>query len=429
MDENQEYKSLVHLHHRHQEQEQQEQRKTSIFLISELECRRQEKRREPVQARSRWLSLIFGQFVALVATSMNATSYTLEYGMKKVFPMFLMFFSYVILALHLCLSASNRSAQSSLSFSEETRYRIPYTNIKLRTPWYYYLCLSILDIGPNYLTLLAMTQTSFTSATLLGSLTIPSTMMFCNLLVGKVYRPMHYVGVLLCMTGGSITLLTDKDVTTSSSDTHHPNSYTGDILAVVAAVGYGFGDAAAEYYSKHLDRKEYLGMIGLFGSLWTFIGSSIYERKAIIELFTADKQIILQTLGVIFWYIISLVAYYVFESLFLTRSDATLLNLSLQTSTLYAVLFSIVAFREIPDIHFYASIVLVVSGVFVYELCGNNNCQGKRQDEASNDGNIVSPSSPLPSPSNTNTSTLGRKSSSSPKTTYQSIETINKQVT
>jgi len=149
-------------------------------------------------------------------------------------------------------------------------------------------------------------------------------------------------------------------------------------------------------------------MIGLFGSLWTFIGSSIYERKAIIELFTADKQIILQTLGVIFWYIISLVAYYVFESLFLTGSDATLLNLSLQTSTLYAVLFSIVAFREIPDIHFYASIVLVVSGVFVYELCGNNK---------------------LPSPSNTNTSTLGGKSSLSPKTTYQSIETINKQVT
>jgi len=153
-------------------------------------------------------------------------------------------------------------------------------------------------------------------------------------------------------------------------------------------------------------------MIGLFGSLWTLIGSSIYERKAIIELFTADKQIILQTLGVIVWYIISLVAYYVLESLFLTKSDATLLNLSLQTSTLYAVIFSIVAFREIPDIHFYSSIVLVVSGVFVYELCGNNNCQGKRQVEASNDDN-----------------TLGQKSSSSPKTTYQSIETINKQVT
>jgi len=417
MNENYECKCLVH-HHRHQEQEQvhvqvpQEQRKTTIFLISELELGRQEKRREPVQARNRWLVLIFGQFVALVATSMNATSYTLEYGMKKVFPMFLMFFSYVILALHLCWSTSSWSTQSSLSVSDETRYRIPLTNIKLRTPWYYYLCLSILDIGPNYLTLLAMTQTSFTSAILLGSLTIPSTMIFSNHLLKKVFRPMHYVGVLLCMMGGIITLLTDKGVTISSSDTHHPNSYTGDVLAVVAAVGYGAGDAAAEYYSKYLDRKEYLGMIGLFGSLWTLIGSSIYERKAIIELFTADKQIILQTLGVIVWYIISLVAYYVLESLFLTKSDATLLNLSLQTSTLYAVIFSIVAFREIPDIHFYSSIVLVVSGVFVYELCGNNNCQGKRQVEASNDDN-----------------TLGQKSSSSPKTTYQSIETINKQVT
>lgn len=249
-EENGECECLVqHQHQRHNQREQeteqeqdQEQRrkKTTTMFFNELERRRQDRSTgEPVKTRNKWSALIFGQFVALVATSMNATSYTLEYGMKKVFPMFLMFFSYTILSLHLFWSCS-QSSSSSVSEEEEARYRIPFTNVKIRTPWYYYLCLSILDIGSNYLTLLAMTQTSFTSATLLGSLTIPSTMIFCNILLGKVYRPMHYVGVFLCMMGGSITILTDMGVTSSSSSSdNHPNSYTGDILAVVAAVGYG----------------------------------------------------------------------------------------------------------------------------------------------------------------------------------------------
>jgi solute carrier family 35 protein F1/2 len=251
--ENGECECLVQHHHQREQEKEQEQdherrnRKTTTMFFNELERRRKDRKTgEPVQTRNKWSALVFGQFVALIATSMNATSYTLEYGMKKVFPMFLMFFSYTILSLHLCWSSSSTSSNQSSSSSvseDEARYRIPFTNVKLRTPWYYYLCLSILDIGPNYLTLLAMTQTSFTSATLLGSLTIPSAMIFCNILLGKVYRPMHFVGVFLCMMGGSITILTDMGITSSSSssssDNNHPNSYTGDILAVVAAVGYG----------------------------------------------------------------------------------------------------------------------------------------------------------------------------------------------
>jgi solute carrier family 35 protein F1/2 len=152
-------------------------------------------------------------------------------------------------------------------------------------------------------------------------------------------------------------------------------------------------------------------MIGLFGSLWTLIASFVYEREAIIDLF-ADKQMLLPTLGIICWYIVSLVAYYIFESTFLTKSDATLLNLSLQTSNFYAILFSVIAFREIPDIQFFVATVFVISGVFVYELCGNNDyystqrfCQRKQHDNEliNNNGDVVT----------------------SQKTIYQSIETIN----
>lgn len=353
----------------------------SPTLLQEFELKRKE--HGPIRSRNKWMALIFGQFVALVATSMNSSSYVLEYGMHKVFPMFLLFNSYLALTLHLfwsinCTRKKNlkqlpisRSKSAIQDENETLCYRLPLTNLKLRTPWYYYLCLSFLDILPNYLTLLAMNKTSFTSATLLGSLTIPSTMIFCRLLLGKEYRQMHYVGVILCITGGTIAVFADK----VDGGTNHPHSYVGDILAILASLGYGVGDACAEFWAKHVDREEYLGMIGLFGAIATFAASLVYERKELFELFTSDDETMLKTVGVILWYIASLVAYYVFESLFLVRSDATLLNLSLQTSNFWAIFFSILIFREAPDLHFYVSIFMVISGVFVYELYGNNETQ------------------------------------------------------
>jgi len=312
----------------------------------------------PMQSRKAKYSILLGQIVALVAASMNAASFTLEYGMNKVFPMFLMFHSYLVLSFHLLWN--NKTV-----LHEETHYKM--LCIKLRCPWYYYLGLSILDVGPNYLSLMALNRTSLTSATLLGSLTIPSTMFFCRILLVKAYGPMHFVGVTLCIAAGLLTLKMDKD----DSSTDHPDSFSGDILCVLAALGYGIGDAAAEFWSKHVDRVEYLGMIGIGGMFWCLIIVPIFEREAVLDLFT-DRQSFLPVLLVILWYIASLVGYYVFESIFLKKSDATLLNLSLQTSNFWAVIFSIVVFQEKPGPQFYVAVSMVIAGVICYELCGNS---------------------------------------------------------
>mmetsp|Transcript_18277 Transcript_18277/g.42069 ORF Transcript_18277/g.42069 Transcript_18277/m.42069 type:complete len:378 (+) Transcript_18277:169-1302(+) len=332
-----------------------------------------------IQSSSRLMILTFGQFIALVATLMNATSYALEYDMHRVFPMFLLCNSYAVLTLHIFLRNTKNNEHPPLSQSnyecKETDthcHRTPFTDFKLQTPWYYYFCLSCLDIGPNYLSLLAMNKTSFTSATLLGSLTIPATMIFCRILLSKEYRLMHYIGVILCMIGGSVTIFTDKVANQSSGvETTHPHSYAGDVLAIFASLGYGFGDACAEFWSKHVSREEYLGMIGLFGTIFTFTASIVSERNAVLELFTGDNEKILQTIGFIVSYTATLVTYYVLESLFLMKSDATLLNLSLLTSNFWAVLFSKIAFQEAPDLNFYISILMVIFGAFVYEHYGN----------------------------------------------------------
>jgi hypothetical protein len=50
---------------------------------------------------TRWKNLLFGQFIAFVATSQNVISFALESKMGMVFPLFLMLPAYAILSLNL----------------------------------------------------------------------------------------------------------------------------------------------------------------------------------------------------------------------------------------------------------------------------------------------------------------------------------------
>ena len=141
-------------------------------------------------------------------------------------------------------------------------------------------------------------------------------------------------------------------------------------MAAMAAILYGIGDAVCEFWCKHVDRKEYLGMLGLFGTFFCGLLVVLTERHALLDLFH-DEANFYPVLGVIAIYVPVLVLYYVSASVFLVSSDATLLNLSLQSCNLWAICFSAVAFEETPSPLFYWALLLEVSGVFAYELLGN----------------------------------------------------------
>ena len=316
--------------------------------------------------RNKWYPLLFGQMIALIAASQSSASFTLEYGLQKVFPFFLMSQAYAIMACHLLFTRIPPS-ESEASF-------VPMTSIRIRTPCWYYFILSILDVTPNYLTLLSLKHTSLTSSTLLGSLTAPSIMVSCHVLLGKVYQPAHLFGVAICLVGGVLNVYTDLLATSTKTDSSEPiqhlHSIYGDLLSVMAAMLYGLGDALGEFWCKHVDRKEYLGMLGLVGFFFCAFLALFLEQDEIVDLFR-DTENLGRSLGVIAVYVPALVLYYVSASVFLVSSDATLLNLSLQSSNLWAILFSVVAFDEAPTPIFYMALTFVVSGVFVYEIYGN----------------------------------------------------------
>ena len=173
-----------------------------------------------------------------------------------------------------------------------------------------------------------------------------------------------------------MTILADSGHTGDTNDalTLYSHSLTGDALAVLAAVIYGVMDAVGEFWAKKIDRTEYLGMIGFLGSFWTLLIFPFLEGEDIYHAFSNPNSLP-GTIVLVAAYAIFLAAYYMLATLFMVKCDATLLNLSLQASNLWAILFSTVAFHEAPPTQFYFAVILVASGVCIYELCNGVTSQ------------------------------------------------------
>ena len=318
----------------------------------------------------KWPILLFGQAIALGAASMNAASYTLEYNLGVIVPIFLMCVTYLLLSIHLLYMRREQRINE-----DERAHKLPLSNLRLHVPWWIYLGMAIMDVVPNYMTLASFRYTSLTSTTLLSSLTVPATMLASRYILARTYQLSHFLGVCLSLLGGAMTVWMDVGNETST-DTNHPYSYIGDLLAIAAAILYGVSDAIGEYSIKYIDRVEYLGMLGFFGAILTFLSLPLLEGRAVYLLFAdTPASILCAVFAVMVWYVISLMYYYIASTVFYTRGDATLLNLSLQTSNMWAILFTVVAERESPKKEFYWATIMVATGVFIYEMGPKIRCE------------------------------------------------------
>ena len=345
----------------------------------------------------RWKVLLFGQAIAFASAFNNTLTYVLVVRLNVNLPIFEIFIMYTVLSIHLFYlpkittnaSESNNDNSSSNgdnnnssngdnpSASLETRRRLPFTNVRLKAPWWIYLAMAILDVEANFLSLLSLKYTSITSSTLLGSLTTPSTMLLASYFMARSFRLPHYVGVVLCLLGGAMTVYTDigsgNGNTNTADSTTYPHALSGDILALLAAVMFAMGDTISEYFVKNFDRLEYLGMLGLFGAIVTLLQFPFLEYDGLYTLFVRTGwQQQLTVFGVMVVYVAGVLFYYVVATLFLVEGDVTLMELSLQASSLYAILLSIIAAHVAPALLFYPAMLLIVTGVFVYEVLGAN---------------------------------------------------------
>mmetsp|Transcript_8419 Transcript_8419/g.18997 ORF Transcript_8419/g.18997 Transcript_8419/m.18997 type:complete len:475 (-) Transcript_8419:3194-4618(-) len=352
--------------------------------------------------RSKIRLFCFGQSISLGLALVSSASSTIEAEFGVVIPLTMSGIVYSVLALHLLGERNGRaSCGVGRATSDETQKEDGGGNVEcnygdcgdancddtsastpirpgmLRVPWWNYFIVAFLDVQANFIFMQAFRYTSLTSAQLLSSLAVPSAMLFSFLILHRDFRMRQFVGATTCIVGGLVMVLSDssrRNGTGSGSDDRynqlHPHSLLGDAFAVLGAVLYGLTDTIAEHFVKNVSRREYLGMLGLFGAIISCVQATVFERSALHALFNGANTTATylgEILSVVAWYVICLVYVYVGFSYFLEVADVTLLILSLQTSQLWASLFSIVVQQVAPYPSFYIATAFMVGGVFIYE--------------------------------------------------------------
>ncbi|KAI6183221.1 Solute carrier family 35 member F2 [Aphelenchoides bicaudatus] len=144
-----------------------------------------------------------------------------------------------------------------------------------------YLILAFVDVQANYLIVYAYQYTNLTSIQILDCSVIPTVMVLSYLFLSVRYLISHLVGVSVCLVG--IGLIIYADVVSGKGAEGGQERLIGDVLCLAAAFLYGIANVTEEFLVKQYDRFEYLGMVGLFGSIITCLQVSIFERSALVN--------------------------------------------------------------------------------------------------------------------------------------------------
>jgi len=188
------------------------------------------------------------------------------------------------------------------------------------------------------------------------------------------------VGIALCLTGAFLWLRDEAiDSRQQSGEISISSVLLGDMLACGAAFLYGLNDVVAEYYVKSCDQEEYLGMLGLFGSILSFgLQVPMLEcdqlREMIARANVAPWNELIVAIFLLACFVGFLYCFYNLVLVFLAEFEATILNLSLQTCPLLAVMAQKIlsdgdGAKSISQMQssFFISLGFVFAGMCLYE--------------------------------------------------------------
>jgi solute carrier family 35 protein F1/2 len=329
---------------------------------------------------SHWKVILFGQLMAVFMATRGSTASYMEVQCGVLAPAFQVSLVYGLFLLHFIYFACQQRRElrrlptsttvanaSQLQRLHEThgRYKLPCTRIILKTPWWKYLLFAFLDVQANYFTYLALKFSSIKSVTLLDTLAIPAAMISSRVVLKRQYSWTHIFGACVCFFGAAITVFSDYEE--EDSGVGYPHAVYGDVLAAIGGIFYGLSDTVAEQALKESGNTEFLGMLGLFGSAISVVQVLLWERPEVYDLFHASECSKGVTIGVMVGIVASFYAFYVGLGRFLIISEAALLNLSLLTADLWAVIFSVIDEDQYPTGLFVTSMIIIMVGVLVYE--------------------------------------------------------------
>ncbi|KAA3485568.1 solute carrier family 35 member F1-like [Gossypium australe] len=240
-----------------------------------------------------------------------------------------------------------------------------YRRQALKAKWYYYVILGLVDVEANYLVVKAYQYTSITSVMLLDCWSIPSVMLLTYIFLKTKYRYRKIAGVIVCVAGLVMVVFSDVHAGDRSGGS---NPRKGDLLVIAGATLYAISNVSEEFLVKNADRVELMAFLGLFGAIISAIQISIVERNELKSIhWTAGAVSFFRAMAFPFFgFSLAMFLFYSFVPVLLKMSGSTMLNLSLLTSDMWAVVIRIFAYHEKVDWMYFLAFVAVAVGLIIY---------------------------------------------------------------
>ncbi|VDO03687.1 unnamed protein product [Rodentolepis nana] len=321
------------------------------------------------------LPIALGQLLsALIATTAIASNFLANFGVSL--PLVQNLPHYLLLAVIYGIVSCTRF----WSNPHENSHSLSGKLVKFfKTRGWQYFIAGTIDVHANWAMVSAYAFTNLTSVQLLDCITIPTSMLLSRFCLKTRYKWMHIVGVIICVIGSasmvgadylaaSIKGTTENSTTGGSGNSQHISSVLlGDFLVIAGAIGYGISNVYQEFLVRKYGMIDYLSFASLSATIWTVIYCSTLERNAIIEAIRVhDPAKLPSIVGCFVGFTLAMFLLYTIMPMALSKTNAVLVNLSLLTSDLYALLIGIYLFGNNFHPLYLASFAAIMIGVFLF---------------------------------------------------------------
>ncbi|KAL3043076.1 hypothetical protein OYC64_020898 [Pagothenia borchgrevinki] len=257
----------------------------------------------------------------------------------------------------------------------------------LKTKWWKYLLMGVADVEANYTVVKAYQYTTLTSIQLLDCFVIPVLMVLSWFFLKTRFRPVHFVSVGVCLLG--VGAMVGADILAGRNQGSTSSVVLGDGLVLLSAVLYAISNVCQEQTVKNLSRIEFLGMMGLFGTLISGVQLAVLETHAVAAI-TWDFHTSL-------WfavYALCMYSLYSFMPVVVKMTSATAVNLSLLTADLFSLFCGLFLFHYSFSTLYIISFVVIMVGFVMFNAVptytalpgsGSNEEENPPEEESSSD--------------------------------------------
>uniref|UniRef100_A0A8C6XDS0 Solute carrier family 35 member F2 n=1 Tax=Naja naja TaxID=35670 RepID=A0A8C6XDS0_NAJNA len=194
---------------------------------------------------------------------------------------------------------------------------------------------------------------------LLDCFGIPVLMALSWFILHARYKLIHFIAVAVCLLG--VGTMVGADILAGRQDGEGSDVVVGDVLVLLGASLYAISNVSEEYIVKNLSRMEFLGMVGLFGTVISGLQLAIVEHRDIANIPWNWKIALLFVA-----FALCMFGLYSFMPIVIRVTSATSVNLGILTADLYSLFFGLFLFGYKFSVLYLLSFVVIMIGFIMY---------------------------------------------------------------